>query len=518
MMAKYKNLIWLYTPLALIFILGFSLIGYWLATIQSPGLHGDEAWFGMKAFEYRFIGISQPYGMNFYTGILQAGLNALIFYFFDFGIPQLRIIGIFFNGLALILLTTYLYIRVNPKAAAYTLLLFSQSLLYLVYPKIAWEVCTFNLIFLVLFLISTNELNQKKHTLIFWQAVLLLSSALGSYNHIIFSSLPIATFIGLLLWQVFNSRSINGSLTLTTLFINCINMILLFIYMKWGVDLAWQKIGSLSLAVPLVLIITELFFLATISQYSIKFLDTLSTKISIRWICGSLLVGCALIFLYFHGRELVQIFSQRILFIRFFSYDPPSLLKSSLKFIGIILIIYLFFQLIINFIRQPKNPLTFILLAYLGIFCLYTTDFSIRYFLIPFALIYIFLGYQLSLRSNLLNRAIIGTIVVGTLLSQGCLWYLATKTDRPIKAMQFSIGKGRVETSAHFIPADPLIKYMLANQASNIITKEPFFIGNVVDFYKTFTPALLNKPNIIEVNYEVEQLGDGYSKKLILRH
>ena len=109
-------------------------------------------------------------------------------------------------------------------------------------------------------------------------------------------------------------------------------------------------------------------------------------------------------------------------------------------------------------------------------------------------------------------------IVVGTLLSQGCLWYLATKTDRPIKAMQFSIGNGRVETSAHFIPADPLIKYMLANQASNIITKEPFFIGNVVDFYKTFTPALLNKPNIIEVNYEVEQLGDGYSKKLILRH
>ena len=250
---------------------------------------------------------------------------------------------------------------------------------------------------------------------------------------------------------------------------------------------------------------------------AIKFLDTLSKKISIRWICGSLLVGCALIFLYFHGRELVQIFSQRILFIRFFSYDPPSLLKSSLQFIGIILIIYLFFQLIINFIRQPKNPLTFILLAYLGIFCLYTTDFSIRYFLIPFALIYIFLGYQLSLRSNLLNRAIIGTIVVGTLLSQGCLWYLATKTDRPIKAMQFSIGNGRVETSAHFSPADPLIKYMLANQASNIITKEPFFIGNVVDFYKTFTPDLLNKPNAIEVNYEAEQLGDGFSKKLILK-
>jgi hypothetical protein len=504
-------------PLTLIFILGFSLIGFWLTTIQSPGLHGDEAWFGMKAFEYRFIGILQPYGMNFYTGILQAGLNALVFYFFDFGILQLRIIGIIFNGLALILLTTYLYIRVNPRVAAYTLLLFSQSLLYLVYPKVAWEVCSFTLIFLVLFLISINELNQKKRSILLWQAVLFISSALGSYNHILFSSLPMATFVGLLLWKGFNGKSINGSLVITTLFINSINVILLFLYMKWGIALVWQKIGFLSFAIPLVFIIAELLFLANISHSPIKCLDTFSAKIGLRWICGSILLACALIFLYFHGRELVQIFSQRILFIRFFSYDPPSLLKNSLKFVGIILIIYLFFQLLLNLIRQPKNPLTFVLITYLGIFCLYTTDFSIRYFLIPFALIYIFLGYQLSLRSHLLNQAIIGFIIVGTLLAQGCLWYLAVNPQRPIKAVQFSIGNGRIETSAHFIPADPLIKYMLANQASNIITRDQFFIGNVVDFYKTFTPDLLNKPNAIEVNYEAEQLGDGFSKKLILK-
>jgi len=54
-------------------ILFLSYYGFWwLYKLDVlPGLHGDEAWFGLKADEFNRQGIAHLYGMNTYTGILQ---------------------------------------------------------------------------------------------------------------------------------------------------------------------------------------------------------------------------------------------------------------------------------------------------------------------------------------------------------------------------------------------------------------------------------------------------------------
>ncbi len=44
-----------------------------------PGLHGDEAWFGLKAYHLMERPIEKLTGMNYYTGMLQTWTASFFF-------------------------------------------------------------------------------------------------------------------------------------------------------------------------------------------------------------------------------------------------------------------------------------------------------------------------------------------------------------------------------------------------------------------------------------------------------
>ena len=52
---------------------------YLLTYLRTIGLHGDEAFMGLDGIYILNNGIPKPYGMNKYTGTLQALLNAVSF-------------------------------------------------------------------------------------------------------------------------------------------------------------------------------------------------------------------------------------------------------------------------------------------------------------------------------------------------------------------------------------------------------------------------------------------------------
>ncbi|KTC80973.1 hypothetical protein Lche_2993 [Legionella cherrii] len=133
---KKNNLpdILLFITTALVF---FSIVSFWCFNIDSIGIHGDEAWLGLRGVEYLKNGIESPYGMNKYTGILQSFFNFLIFKYFSIGVIQLRVTGVILNSVSLAILLFSLVKNKMTKIALCFSLFFAQSSLYLLDAKVA---------------------------------------------------------------------------------------------------------------------------------------------------------------------------------------------------------------------------------------------------------------------------------------------------------------------------------------------------------------------------------------------
>src|SRR5690348_17112892 len=104
-----------------------------------PGLHADEAWAGLKAKQFADKGVTQLSGMNNYTGIIEILLADIAFKFFGVGVVQLRIGGIIFNALGLLLLCYTSFSFRAYKGTLSGLLVLAQSSLYMTSPRVAWE-------------------------------------------------------------------------------------------------------------------------------------------------------------------------------------------------------------------------------------------------------------------------------------------------------------------------------------------------------------------------------------------
>ncbi len=496
------------------FILSLLLLifVYWLTFIDKIGLHADEAWMGIDGIGILNNGITKPYGITNYTGILQSLVDSVVFKFFGIGIISLRLGGIISNIFGLGILVWFLIKRVNLFTGLFFLLLIAQSTLFLCYSKIAWEVCSFSLLFVSISIVTLYKSSSAKGLVKYIvHFVFLLTAFLGMYNHIIFSSFLMAIFIGLLMWQIFgemepNSYTLNG-LSLT--FLGLFNAMVHYVIMNSFITGLWEEFGKLVFLLPLVLIAIEIFLvdkIASAFRLIIHFLSKISWP---KILSNGIPIVCLLAFLIIHAVTLFQILSQEIIFIRVFSYELNNFQKIYLWLIPMSIFIYAGYHLIKDLRQKSKLPLSYILIAYMGVLCIYTQGISIRYFIILTLLLFLYISFKLSFEQIKVRNFFIIGLVINVIFIQAMLWDINLDNDRKVSATTFDI-KFRAETSAHFLNFSPVLKFIHQNEIGELETPDPYFIGYLFKFYKYEDNRIEKYPNTMKIEYDYESLGSGY--------
>jgi hypothetical protein len=161
-------------------------IGLFTRLGSFPGLHGDEAWMGLRALEQQARGMFTLRGMNGYTGSLFPEIVTMSFSILSPTVDSLRLPGAILNGLALLLMTAALWKR--GAAAIYFVLLMGSSFLFVFYSRVAWEVNALqNFLLATIFLALTQSLSRSRSSP-GWIFLFLIAFSVGCWNHAIFAS------------------------------------------------------------------------------------------------------------------------------------------------------------------------------------------------------------------------------------------------------------------------------------------------------------------------------------------
>ena len=500
-------------PVTYIFLLFSIILLYWVTYIEKIGLHGDEAFFGIDSVEILINGLTRPYGMNKYSGILQSLISSISFNIFDINVISLRIGGIICNVIALSISLFIIRKRMNNYVLLFFLLLIAQSILILGYSKIAWEVCSLNFLFIMITLASTNELvRNKKSPKYCMQFVFLFATLLGTYNHIIFSSFIVSLFMGIIFLLLFKDTKPQNELIdiFSLISLSLFNIVLLYAFMNYAIDYLWKTYNIFIFLLPFIFISIEILFFKKVHS----FFKILSFWLSKKTLSKSMriIIPLSLIvpYIIIHFLNVFDILANRVLLIRLFSYELNPLLEFYFIFVALSLSIYVFYKLIFDIIKNRNNLWSYIIISYFGVLCLYTQGASIRYYLILTILQFIYLSIKLSYENKAVRTFFISILIISTISIQSILWSINLNPDRKIKATTFKIGKKNTETSAHFLSFSPVIDYVHKNKIGKIETKDAFFIGQVFKFYSISMPEIKDYKHTAEINYDYSTKNTGF--------
>lgn len=486
---------------------------YWLLFIDKVGLHGDEAWQGVQAVSVLQNGFSRWVGMDFYTGALQSSLAAIVFKLFGVSITALRSVGIVANIVALFLVCRFLYKRTFINSMLFFSVLMFQSALFLGYAKVAFEVTSLNFLFLALTVVSLDKLscrtgkNEKK-----WLFAFLTVTLLASYNHILFLALTLSVHIGLVLWMLYHFEGKVSSQFLkyyTATAISILNSSLLFCFLYYYGEGLQVIPGILSVLCVITLLLIESYYFSVLT----KKMSTLLNKI-VLWRPSILLkllilAICTASFFKFHVYSFYRVHSHEVIFNRLFSYRLSR--EFHLGYMGLALVVFsaVFYVLVKDVFSKNRGPWAYIFIVYLGSLAVFSSGYSIRYYLVASLLLFGYLSYVLCFEKRRLQLGLFGLLFVSGVLVQSKLWNLNTVENREVKAMYFGIGKF-TETSAHFLSFNPVLDSIQKHKIGKISTVQDFFIGNVFRFYKAQYPEIKTYNNVMNIEYDYYTLGTGF--------
>ncbi|MBT1689830.1 hypothetical protein [Dawidia soli] len=494
---------------ACVLLLG-TIALYWLTYVETIGLHGDEAWGGLDGIKILQQGISRPYGIVTYTGLLQSLANAAAFRLFSIDVVALRMPGILFNIFALAIVVWFLRKRYAPSTALFFLLFFGQSAFYLLYGKISWEVCSFNFLFTSLFLVSGYQVYTSGGRA--WCFVFLSVCLLGGYNHIIFSCLPLAAWVGIVVWTLFGKESPSETMpaAVAALFLAVLNSGLLYLCLR--ADLVWHRLGRMFFLLPFLLIVAECFLLHTLAGAFGRLLRRIAATSVHEAFKIALLVVCFLSFSKFHGALLVKIYSQKIVLFHILSYQIPLAWGVYLLVTGCLLVGLLYY-LLVKDILYKNSPATYVLIVYLGLLNVYTAIPSMRYLLIAGVLLFLYISLHLVSERAYVRYGVAGVLIVNLVIVQGILWRVNGMSGRQVTAGYFMLNDRYRENSAHFLNFSPVLDFIHRHTIGAIQTRDDFFIGNVFQFYRHADPSIRHYHNAMELNYDYLQVGSGFEMR-----
>lgn len=491
-----------------ILILFLYFAFWWIYKLDVlPGLHGDEAWAGIKAHQYNASGVDHVYGMNTYTGILQPLVSSWAFQLMNLGVLQLRVAGPIFNMIALLVFCISLRSYHQGQSPFFFLLILAQSALYLISPRVAWEVNTFTLFFLSLATWATTRIIRDiRDFKPFWIGLLLLVNVLGTYNHVLFSCISLAALIAVVMWSFYRRTYIWNNF-IAILVINLSNLLLLFLITHYLPDSLLMNAPYLFFSAILILILLEIWLLG----YVYKAIPLQRFRVNLPPGFIYLTLGVFLSsFLIFHGMALYQVMANYKLIVHAYSF---SFSRSAITLFltgGAVTAGYLFFFFVED-LKAKKNALfAFFIIVYLGMLSVYTTDNSFRYYLAAYAIISFYIAIKIS---ALIKRALPLVIVLAgmAILINITLFKIYLRLDRPVKAIEFTVGNQQIETSAHFLPNKPLISFLKENQIGNIIyLADRYFLEQPILFYQLICPWERLPQNTAIVDYDYTGNNQGY--------
>ncbi|MBC6110306.1 hypothetical protein ACFOG5_06010 [Pedobacter fastidiosus] len=484
--------------------LSFIYFGFWWGyrLDELPGLHADEAWAGLMAYAYKDK-LDSLTGMNNYTGILQPYLVSLIFHHIDAGVFELRISTVFFNFCGVAIISRVLY-HFSRWHVIVFLLIFSQSALLMVTTRIAWEVNTFTLFLMSIILLSIHRLIKTESNSPAYCFLFLVVNLAGTYNHILFSSLSVSLLIGSLICIAGTKRPVPVYL-LYILFANIFNLILLFFTMRYLLGLLSLKSG---LAVSVIFLFTamiESFMLSKIrTQGPAGGIKVRPEVITI----AILLATCT--FLVFHSSALLDVLTNYKILTNIYSYTPSILEKVLLFALGSLFLVCIFYSLFADFFRKTAFVWpAVVILSYMGILSIYTTNNSFRYYLIIYVMLSVYITHKIVLSPH--RKKIMVALTVSFFLMNFSLIEIYLVPHRKLKAVELVVGNGQDENSGHFLPKKPLIDFLKSKKAGQIIYgSDRYFIEQPVLFYRKLNPWPEDINNSVIVDFNPFTVGNGF--------
>jgi hypothetical protein len=494
------------TGFLLLFILFFWT--YKLNTL--PGLHADEAWSGIKAVYFSHHPLDQLNGMNHYTGIIQAAAAKIAFGYWGINVFSLRIGGVIFNLLGLLLICgTLIYYQYKYAALAF-LFIISQSALYLTSPRVAWEVNTFMLFFISLLFVAIVSICQNSKYIRFWSFIILFTNVLGAYNHILFSAVTLSVFGGLCLWAIYHNSLLYKRLTI--LFgISIVNIMIVILLLR---KLPVQHYNLMFFAPLFILGFLLIENILLEKLYHIQFKSPFNPKFFRPYING-LLVCFILVFIFFHGRAFFEVLTGYKIFLQNYSYECPLIIRMAFITTAIIFIGYFLKYIWQDFKAIESSVFVFVIVVYLGVVNIYTRDTSFRYYLDLYAIITLYTAWKMSFHFKK-SVSLIGSLAVSLVIVTAIQVAIFSDPSRKIKAIDFTIGNGFAETSAHFLPKEPLINFLQANRVGSIyyFNGNPHFSDLPIEFYKFSKPWKEKAMNKATVGYDYKTYNNGYAYHL----
>jgi hypothetical protein len=488
-----KNPFYSLAILGIIFLYISSVMTWDLASF--PGLHGDEAWLGLNAEKILREGTRTIHGMNTYTGVLYSGLVALFFQGMGITVFSLRMVGVIFNWLGLIMVAMSLYRYLDRQAALLATFLFLASSSYLLFPRIAWEVCALQGFFLAIhFAILLRYLKTDR---LEWGAAytFFLITALGVLNHFIFiyESLGLTLATVLIAIRYCNRQAIE---LLALSLLSLVMVMTLYISKPSISEDDFQKYWLILLVISLLFLGIITFIFEKIRELSSSILPRILPHRQFwSWVVMIPIIGivCFLLFQFItiHSWSFFGTISGIVVIERLSSYSLNNYEKSGLEIAwGALLLLFVIrgIQKIYRQSDQEKMPIAVFFFLYTFsclLFISLAPGTSDRYYIIPlylllfsFPIVVMKETRRASDRSFWLGLSLVLGITIS--ITQSLLWKNILQTDNRVP---ITVRYGNYQDlSHHFLKLDDLATFLEEKQICKVDEETNFFIKNPLEF------------------------------------
>lgn len=418
-----------------------------------PGLHGDEAWIGVRVYQIT-AGSHSLQGMNFYTGSLYQYLELPILKSFGYNVFALRLLTAILWQVALIFYYGVIKRGFGAPIASLSSLLLVTMPFFIGFGRLAGENFALNPVLslsAVYLLISSNVQERNFQWKSFAAGALL---GLGIWNHFIFISVAL-TFIVFLLFSIRKMR-----LSLSTLL---------------------PLLAGLMLGAAPVLI----FLLVSLSTHGGSEFNPIAQNLRWTLIMGRLIEWPTIFLQIIHGDVIFQRYAGEV--------RCPTLGLSQF-----LLGCSLGGSIILLLTRKESNRdfgrvLSCFLILFFLTLCICPSN-SDRYFLLPLFFAPFFIAYFWNrLLAPLLGKksslALIALFVC-LQVTRISINYFADQLEFHGRPSFFTLGSME-ETSNHFIDTKDLYQTLVDLDATEVVAN--FFIASPLEFLDLEKKALVVK-------------------------
>jgi hypothetical protein len=474
----------------LVILAGFALL--FAANLDvSPGLHGDEAWFGIRAQEILAGTDNSLHGMTAHSGALFPLIAAGSFALFGTSILSLRIPGVVCNVLAIGLLAWQVWrLRRRTTGAFLLLLLLASSVLVTAESRLGWEVTALGpLLAALLLILALRVLRENAPTRTSWLDAtgVLAVATLGVYSHLIFLALVAGLFVASLACAVRFREYGTRSLLLVAAVALANSAALAQVKMR--LFEAKQSGPAFALLYPLSFVVIAAVFPALrrrLDDALRKVLERVGPQLG-KLGPFAAVVG-AVAFAAIHGMPFVLTIANDVVLTRVYSVAMPWPL-AGLSYGYALLLIGAYVTALVRLTRRPSpaGPAELLLVVLpvpvAATLALLAHPRSIRYYiLLNLALLVALASSHAHVPRARATRLL--WIALGYAVAVNAM-LIPNIADRrhyeSVSPRWFSFGL-RQDTSAHFFPTAPVVQRMRADGVRGFDTREAVFIGLPLQF------------------------------------